>query len=381
MATTARIEVGPDGPLRAIQGLLVQLLEQNEATAVLTPRHMPLKGTVMPALISDPAEMDQADPLSPAFPLNAAKMVSRLTKGSGGKPVAAVLRPCEIRAFIELVKLNQGSMDNVLLVGVDCMGALTNIDNQQYSTQGEPKAMSELFMRQALEGQTEMSGFTVAKACQACEHPVPEGADLILGLFGSDPGKEIQLIANTARGEGILTRMNYSDAPINGARDKAISQAIAKREAFRDAMFEVTRAATDTLSGLAEHLSSCINCYNCRAACPVCYCKECVFLTDVFDYKPDQYIGWAEKHGSLKMPTDTVFFHLTRLAHMSTSCVGCGQCSNACPNNVPVMELFRTVSHKTQQAFGYMPGMNPDEAPPMTVFREDEFAEVTGGSH
>ncbi|MBU1002611.1 MAG: 4Fe-4S dicluster domain-containing protein [Proteobacteria bacterium] len=381
MATTARIEVGPEGPVRAIQGLLVQLLERGEATAILTPRHMPIKGAVMPTLVSDPADMAQADPLSPAFPLNAAKMISRLTKGAGGRPVAAVLRPCEIRAFIELVKLNQGSMDHVLLIGSDCLGALTNADNQHYAAQGEPMALSEKFMLQALGGQTEIDGLPIAKACQACEHPVPEGADLILGLFGSDPTKEIQLIANTARGEGVLTRLGYSDAPANGAREAVVAEVVAKRENFRDAMFETTHAATSTLAGLAEHLSSCINCYNCRAACPVCYCKECVFLTDVFDYKPDQYLGWAKKHGSLKMPTDTVFFHLTRLAHMSTSCVGCGQCSNACPNNVPVMELFRTVSHKTQAAFGYTPGMNPDEAPPMTIFREDEFAEVTGGSH
>jgi len=381
MATIARIEVGSQGPLAAIQGFLTQLLEQNEAAAVLAPRHMPLKGTVMPALISDPAELAQADPLSPAFPLNGAKMVSRLTKGAGGRPVAAVLRPCEIRAFIELVKLNQGRMDNVLLIGADCLGAMTNADTQRYALGGEPMAQSVAFMDAALAGKTEMDGVPVAKACRACEHFVPEGADLILGLLGPDPKAEIQLIANTARGEGVLTRLGYSDAQANGARDAAVKTLTETRIAFRDAMFEDTRQATASLSDLGQYLSSCVNCYNCRAACPVCYCKECVFLTDVFDYKPDQYFGWAEKHGALKMPTDTVFFHLTRLAHMSTSCVGCGQCSNACPNGVPVMELFRTVSHKTQSAFGYVPGMNPDEAPPMTVFREDEFAEVTGGSH
>ena len=78
------------------------------------------------------------------------------------------------------------------------------------------------------------------------------------------------------------------------------------------------------------------------------------------------------------MPTDTVFYHLTRLAHMSTACVGCGQCSNACPNDIPVMELFRTVAHRTQKASTTRPGRSLDEKPPLSEFREDEFQEVVG---
>ena len=78
------------------------------------------------------------------------------------------------------------------------------------------------------------------------------------------------------------------------------------------------------------------------------------------------------------MPTDTVFYHITRLAHMSTACVGCGQCSNACPNDIPVMELFRTVAQRTQAAFDYEAGRDINESPPLSVFREEEFQDVVG---
>ena len=113
-------------------------------------------------------------------------------------------------------------------------------------------------------------------------------------------------------------------------------------------------------------------------ACPVCYCKECVFVTDVFNHEPAQYLRWAQRKGAVKMPTDTVFYHLTRLTHMSTACVGCGQCSNACPNDIPVMELFRLVAHRTQEAFAYEAGRNVAEKPPLSEFKEDEFQEVVG---
>jgi formate dehydrogenase subunit beta len=143
-------------------------------------------------------------------------------------------------------------------------------------------------------------------------------------------------------------------------------------------MFAKTSAATDTLEKLTAYLANCINCYNCRVACPVCYCKECVFVTDVFNHEPSQYLRWSARKGAIKIPTDTIFYHLTRLAHMSTACVGCGQCSNACPNDIQVMELFRTVADRTQKGFEYEAGRSLEENPPMSEFREDEFDEVVG---
>jgi formate dehydrogenase subunit beta len=143
-------------------------------------------------------------------------------------------------------------------------------------------------------------------------------------------------------------------------------------------MFVKTREASDSLDKMTAYLSNCVNCYNCRVACPVCYCKECVFVTDVFNHDPYQYLQWATRKGIIKMPTDTLFYHITRLAHMSTACVGCGQCSNACPNDIPLMELFRTIAHKTQKIFEYEAGRSLDEKPPLSEFREDEFKEVVG---
>jgi len=208
--------------------------------------------------------------------------------------------------------------------------------------------------------------------------PIAIGCGLIIltaALYsGVDYWRKRQ-IAKAADAMGVVL-IDQADPAL---RAKALEELLAQRVAARDAMFDETSAATSTMDKLSTFLSTCVNCYNCRMACPVCYCKECVFLTDVFDHKPWQYLSWARQRGALKMPTDTTFFHLTRLAHMSTACVGCGQCSNACPNGVPVMELFRTIAASTQLAFEYEAGRNPNEAPPLSVFREREFPELTGG--
>ncbi|QGY41484.1 formate dehydrogenase [Pseudodesulfovibrio cashew] len=369
MATTVNIQV-EESPIIALQGFLKGVLESETLGGVLVPVHHFGKGLPMPTLITDPKQLSGADPLSPAFPVNSAKLVSRLSRGQSGERIAAVMRPCEIRAFVELVKLNQGSLEDIIIVGVDCMGAF---DNTGYANFQEGRDPFEATLAFHSGGPGE--GMDIAPACRACEHPAPQNADIVVGVAGADLGKSIPVMAASARGEALLNGMGLAEGNANG-RDKALEAMIETRTANRDAMIEQTKAVTGTLTDLSEYLASCVNCYNCRVACPVCYCKECVFNTDVFEHKPWQYMGWAKRKGSLKMPTDTIFYHLTRMAHMGLSCVGCGQCSNACPNGIPVMELFRTVSARTQESFGYEPGRSLDEPPPMSVFKEDEFQET-----
>jgi formate dehydrogenase subunit beta len=305
--------------------------------------------------------------------------VSRLTRRPSGERIAAVLRPCEIRAFIELVKLKQGSLEDIVLIGTDCPGAYRNLDYKRFSEGGGIESTLR-FLQGALNGgNTAGEGFDLSPACKSCELPMAENADLTVGLFGINVDEQLLLMANTVKGEEILVRLKLPDGEEPRERADAVAALVAERTAFRDRMFRDTAEATNDIEKLMGYLSNCVNCYNCRVACPVCYCKECVFLTDVFDHEPSQYLRWARKKGVIKMPTDTVFFHLTRLAHMSTACVGCGQCSNACPNDVPVMELFRTIAHHTQKAFNYEAGRSVEDEPPLSAFREKEFSEVTGG--
>lgn len=378
MPMIKEIEVKDRNPVLALQGFLKNLLEKGEIGGVLVPMHLSGKGMPMPTLVTDPAQLDQADPLAPAFPINAARMVSRLTHGQPGARLAAVLRPCEIRAFVELIKLNQGSLEDVLLIGLECLGAYDNNSYQRFA-EGQSGIPSTLGFLEGVCGGSgaAKNGVDLAQACKACEFPSTDVTDLLVGVIGVDLGQPMPVKANTVRGQGLLNLLDLRDVE-DGGRKQALDSLIAARVAYRDQMFAQTGQAVATMQGLAEYLSRCVNCYNCRVACPVCYCKECVFLTDVFDHKPWQYVGWARQKGMLKMPTDTLFYHLTRLTHMSTACVGCGQCSNACPNGIPVMELFRTVAARTQAGFDYEPGRSLEEPPPLSVFKEQEFGEVTG---
>ena len=64
-----------ESTLKTIQGLLRQLLEKGVVDALLVPMTLPA-GSVAPMLVTDPAALDQADPLAPVLPINAARAAS-----------------------------------------------------------------------------------------------------------------------------------------------------------------------------------------------------------------------------------------------------------------------------------------------------------------
>jgi formate dehydrogenase subunit beta len=374
MVQTATLDVQDGDLLLTLREFFKSVLSLEDISAILVPQTLPMKPVVMPTLVADVERLDRADPLAPMFPMNAAKVLSRLTRRMIGQPIAAVLRACELRAFVELVKLHQGRMEEVTLIGVDCLGAYSKAEFLRRAGDGVD-AVTQRFYREALGSD---AASPLSPACDVCESPIPTGADLLIGLYGVDVQRRLIVEARSEKGQALVDRLELSGAEVPPQRQPAIDTLVKARSTRRDAMFAETRQATRTLAKLTAYLSSCVNCYNCRVACPVCYCKECVFVTDVFDHEPAQYLRWAHRKGAVKMPTDTVFYHLTRLAHMSTACVGCGQCSNACPNDIPVMELFRTVAHDTQRAFAYEAGRSVDEKPPLSEFREEEFEQIVG---
>jgi formate dehydrogenase subunit beta len=351
------------------------MLENQAVDALMAPMAQPKKG-VMQTLVTSKDNLEPLDPFAPVMPVNSAKLASSLTAKPSGKRIAMVLRSCEVRALVELVKLKQANLDDTLLIGMDCLGRYENTDFLKFEAK---QGTSESFLEGALNGKTESEGFDVAGACKICEQPVAPNVDIRICAIGSGAGS-LYLEAVTEKGEEALSKAGakFVDAP--GGRDDAVKKLSAARTEARDALFASYREETGTFDALEEKLAACINCYNCRVACPVCYCKECVFVTDTFRHKGEQFIGWANSKGSLKMPTDTSFYHLTRITHIAAFCVGCGQCTSACPNDIDVMPIFRTSAAKAQARFDYEAGRSLDEPQPLSVFDNDELLEVTGQS-
>lgn len=379
MVDYARIE-GKDGSgvLEGMRAFLASLMETQVVEAVMVPTRLPYKHVIMQTLIKDAAKLKRADPLAPVVPTNSARFAAQLTHDETGRALALVMRPCEIRPFVELVKLKQGRLEDALIIGIDCLGRYENAEFFSLD-KGDPSFTLD-FYRSIREGKgAARNGSDLAEACKACEHPVAQGADIRILLLGEDLDQGLTLEGATKKGKEALSKAGMAEAPKPPQRERALEALLQERKSFRDAWLKDMREQTRDLEGLMNVLGNCINCYNCRVACPVCYCRECVFVTDTFQHDSEQYFRWADKRGMLKMPTDTIFYHLTRMQHMSTLCVGCGQCTSVCPSHIPVSQLFRSVAEGTQKLFNYEPGRDVQEPLPLGVFQEKEFEEVAAG--
>ena len=113
-------------PQAAIRSVLRDLLSTRLADAIMVAARTPYSALPMPALCSDPDKLEAADPLAPVAPFNAARQAASLLRRDAGRRVAVVLRPCELRALVELAKLRQCTLENSFLIGFDCLGRMEN---------------------------------------------------------------------------------------------------------------------------------------------------------------------------------------------------------------------------------------------------------------
>jgi formate dehydrogenase subunit beta len=381
MSKSAMLEVKNNDPIGTLRDFFRDLLEKKVVEALLIPKKLPSGDGYCQTLIRDPELLVDVNPLAPTVPVQSARLISHLTITEPASQIGAVLKSCEIRAVIELVKFLQVKLDKLILIGVDCPGTYEPSDYAKMSREGgEGVSITGGLLKGAKEGKIEPhDGYDLRLACQICEYPNPQNTDIAIGLFGYDPQREIYIqlrdeLATEMAEKGILASAEEGSS----SRDQVIERLTEERLKRRDEVFDAFRSRVKGLQDLMDALSTCIRCHNCMVACPICYCKECVFKTPTFEHKADQFLRWADRKGGVRMPTDTLLFHLIRLSHMVTSCIGCGLCDSACPNDLPVATLFRAVGQKVQGLFDYTPGRSVDEEPPVATFKEDELQAESG---
>ena len=127
---------------------------------------------------------------------------------------------------------------------------------------------------------------------------------------------------------------------------------------------------------MIDIFGKCIGCHGCNAVCPICYCTLCDFDSFNYDYNTPILEKELEEKGALRLPPDTMFFHLGRLSHMSFSCVGCGMCSDVCPASIPVAAVFKKTGEETAGIFDFVAGRRIDEDIPVMIYKEEEFPEL-----
>jgi len=367
MSNALKIQESTETGLRSF---FEYLLSNNKVQGIFTLRKMNGEGSVSYSLIADAEDIRNAVPLHPQMPVNAGKVLSDFTlQGPPKEPVAAVLRPCELRAFYELVKRNQGSLENILIISSTC-GGVGSLKSRQ-----DKKGAEDLSPYWESAAKADVAS-GIRDTCEICGEFIPRNADMVVSVVGNKSlDRECTIYLTSKKGEEYAQNAPGSIASEEMNNDK-LQAFREKREEHKQKLREAFENTQRGLKGLIETFAPCLGCHGCRHACPICYCNLCDFDSKTFEYQPVSVRSELNQKGALKVPPGNILFHLGRMSHMAVSCVSCGMCSDVCPVNIPVAVFFSTVGDSLEEVFDYVPGRDVEELVPSGTYKEQEFVEI-----
>jgi len=354
------------GAEEGIKDLFKFLIGNKRATGIFTLKKIHANGAVGYALITDTREIENSFPLYPFMPVNAAQSLSVLTsRETLSEPIAAFVRPCELRAFVELVKLEQGSLENIFIMSSTC-GGVYPLD---MAVTNDIERNLEAYWTALQTGEIPTD---IRPVCRGCEHFVPYHSDLTVALISKDRDESCHIFLQTDKAKEFLNGIDGEmlDAEFNG---QEIALYRDKRIAAREKLFSELNLEQSGLDGLIKIYGKCIGCHGCSSVCPICYCALCFFDSKLNELSALTYEQEMKKKGGIRVPGKTIFYHIGRLSHVSISCVGCGACSDVCPVDIPVSNVFLKTSHVTQGMYEYISGQDVNEPIPLQVFKDQEL--------
>ena len=255
----------------AVKSYLKFLLENDKISGVFSLRTH--KGAADYSLLTEVSQLDEINPFYPVMPVNGGQLLSRFTKLD--KPIAVIIRPCEFRAFIELVKREQGSLDNFLLITYSCGGVFPIKENALGNVEKVlPKYWDSVQKGEIFAG--------VRPTCKVCEHIMPLDSDIYIPVIGKED-KQCKMYLNSEKAvefsegfDGKLTDETFDS--------KSSEPLINRRKSEQEKFIAEIKSNTKDLDDMIEIFGKCVGCHGCSRVCSICYCTLCDFESFNYDY-------------------------------------------------------------------------------------------------
>jgi len=210
----------------------------------------------------------------------------------GAKPddrkVGVFVKSCEIAGMNQLLSERGVKREDVIVIGVECHGIVGKDDCPDCRPHAHEFEYDHVMGDPGKSGLTGLSG--------------PAGESVVVcNDKDSDTGTE-----------GDSTKLDMSPAALAERFDK-----------------------------WQNEFSKCIRCYACRNVCPLCYCEDC--FVDRLDPQ------WVERGTDVKTNAE---YLIMRAYHLAGRCIECGACQEACPVDIPHMEVNRYMGRIMKELFG-----------------------------
>ncbi len=298
--------------------------------------------------LGDREGAQRINPLVPLMTENAALALRQALGAEPGLTFAALLRPCEVRAVIELAKRGQIDLGRVVLIGVDCLGTYDEDFYHEVSA-GHPEDPLWLMhesLRFAERGQ--IAPYRYRAACQLCDRPSADylAADILVGLIGLDARQKLLVIASERddarfRLAALTDRLATERETVE--REVAVWRLSEQRQEAADRKLESLGLRDASLGAILGYLSQCNLCGECLQACPMCS-EE---LSAALGQGQTSFIAALIQHSQRLM-----------------SCSACGMCQATCPQNIPLCAINRALTRPMQERLHYVPGRDRNEPLP-----------------
>ncbi len=241
--------------------------------------------------------------------------------------IAILAKGCDSRNIVTHILENKIKREQLTIIGIPCQGMI------------DRNKVNNLFQ-----------GDDICK--------VTETDDGMLEILGNNTSQKIKKSEVLQDNCAICTHKN----PV--VYDELVGSLIKENENID--RYEDIRKIENLLSDekkayFDDLFSTCIRCYACKNACPLCYCPTCFV-----DESNPQWVGKScEK-------VDTKTFHFLRAFHCAGRCTDCGACYRACPMEINVRKLTKKLEKDCLELFEWEAGLSLDKRPPLDTYRPND---------
>ena len=343
MTTTYELDTNGD-PIDAVQDFLAVIWQEAGLHTMLVPAESSSDKPGIPVLIDEPNDLTRVNPFIPVMSLNAARKIPALKSSEHGRNMAALLRPCEMRALIEMVKHDSFTIDDLLTISTDCLGTFPESD---FSWRADRKGSASNFSQETLQfaRQGGIMAYRYRSACQLCQQPDAASADINIGIIGLPVRRSILINAKDKAAAEKYQLAKHTSRPAGDRLIEMHSSMLAKlAERHVRTQERVLKGLGDIIptdiDDLIQQFKSCGDCSACLDNCPIC---ETAYPHRGVDgnYLYRDMVRWL------------------------ISCAGCGMCEQACPNHQPLSAIFNHLRQQLAAEYAYQPGISLSDPLPV----------------
>lgn len=331
-------------PLGTVRDFLGNVWSNAELSGLLAPINGTMDGYIRPHVLRNPAQLVFVNPFKPLMSLNTAQLIPDLLNSEPESMLGVLLRPCEMRALIEMTKRDDFSLDNILTICIDCLGTYPA---NEFLWRAERKGSAQALTNETLQFAPlgGINTYRYRSACQLCVAPNAQGADMNISILGL-PVRKYILISTK---KGSLTQRlkldqiteQVKDPNLISQHEKMLAKLIERRTRTKD---RVIKAMANTIpadvTALIDQLDNCGDCQKCMEACPICTVQ-------------------FPRRNALNQ------YEIKDITRWLVSCAGCGMCEQDCPQSKPLNAIFINIREKLANELDYLPGISVKDPLPV----------------